>query len=353
MPSYTIDRASAHVRLSIYLNEFERVFPFPLTYINHCLISLKTYVCLNKLNLFQDFGRGLLSPEIKPSMTVQPFTNEQLNYFKFASIVLNEFVIALRQTFKSMWDNIFGHRPGYQPWDNSMVVRNLFLAEEGGKSKVPTHISYEEWDCTALFQATIYARSFATPDSKGHYKTLSEMYVRHHKVPPGKFHPSVVSPSGNTAETFALAIDQLRLLRNSLCHSDKSEIDKPTFDQYVQLAKEAFKALGIMTDPIDAIGGLTESDFPTKEVRRLEESLKQETRSYIECLEEVRSSVQCLEEVKSGVDKLIAQGNAMVKVEDLALLERKIDDLKLKIDRDQTGIKLFKILQDFLYIIRI
>ena len=353
MPSYTIDRASAHVRLSIYLNEFERVFPFPLTYIDYCFISLKTYVCLNKLNLFQDFGRGLLSPEIKPSMTVQPFTNEQLNYFKFASIVLNEFAIALRQTFKSMWDNRFGHRPGYQLWDNSTVVRNLFLAEEGGKSKVPTHISYEEWDCTALFQATIYARSFATPDSKGHYKTLSEMYVRHHKVPRGKFHPSVVSPSGNTAETFALAIDQLRLLRNSLCHSDKSEIDKPTFDQYVQLAKEAFKALGIKEDPIDAIGGLTESDFPTKEVRRLEESLKQETRSYIECLEEVRSSVQCLEEVKSGVDKLIAQGNAMVKVEDLALLERKIDDLKLKIDHDQTGIKLFKILQDFLYIIRI
>ena len=271
-------------------------------------------------------------------MAVQPFTNEQLNYFKFASIVLNEFAIALRQTFKSMWDNIFGHRHGYQPWDNSTVVRNLFLAEEGGKSKVPTHISYEEWDCTALFQATIYAKSFATPDSKGDDKTLGELYVKHHKVPRGKFHPSVVSPSGNTAETFALAIDQLRLLRNSLCHSDKSEIDKPTFDQYVQLAKEAFKALGIMTDPIDAIGGLTESDFPTKEVRRLEESLRQETRSYIECLEEVRSNVECLEEVRSGVDKLIAQGNAIVKVEDLALLERKIDDLKLKMDQDQTGI---------------
>ena len=147
-----------------------------------------------------------------------------------------------------------------------------------------------------------------------------------------------MSPSGNTAETFALAIDQLRLLRNSLCHSDKSEIDKPTFDQYVQLAKEAFKALGIITDPIDAIGGLTESDFPTKEVRKLEESLRQETRSYIECLEELRSGVECLEEVRSGVDKLVAQGNDMVKVEDLALLERKIDDLNLKMDQDSTGI---------------
>ena len=135
------------------------------------------------------------------------------------------------------------------------------------------------------------------------------------------------------------ALIWLRLLRNSLCHADRSEIDKPTFDQYVQLAKEAFKALGIITDPIDAIGGLTESDFPTKEVRKLEESLRQETRSYIECLEELRSGVECLEEVKSGVDKLIAQGNAIKeKVDDLALLKGEIDDLKLNMDEDQTGI---------------
>ena len=265
-------------------------------------------------------------------MALQPFTNEQLNHFKFATIVQDEFPIALRQTFKSMWDNTFGHRPGYQLWDNSTVVRNLFLAEEGGKTKVPTHISYEEWDCTALFQATIYARSFATPDSKGHYKTLSEMYVRHHKVPRGKFHPSVVSPSGNTAETFALAIDQLRLLRNSLCHSDKSEIDKPTFDQYVQLTKEAFKALGVTTDPIDAIGGLTESDFPTEEVRKLEESVRQWTRSYMEFLEEERSIVEGLEEMRSSLDNLIVQMNA------IPVLEGKIDDLKLKMDQNQTGI---------------
>ena len=159
------------------------------------------------------------------------------------------------------------------------------------------------------------------PDSKGHLKTLSELYVKHHKVPLGKFHPSVVSSSGNKAETFALAIDQLRLLRNWLCHSDKSKIDKPTFDQFVQLAKEAFKALRIVTDPIDVIGGFTESDFPTKEVRKLEESLRQETKSYIECLEEVRSDF----------DKLVAQGNA---------IEEKVDDLALKLNmhKDQTGI---------------
>ena len=265
-------------------------------------------------------------------MALQPFTNEQLNHFKFATIVQDEFPIALRQTFKSMWDNKFGHRPGYQLWDNSTVVRNLFLAEEGGKTKVPTHISYEEWDCTALFQATIYARSFATPDSKGHYNTLGELYVKHHKVPLGKFHPSVVSPSGNTAETFALAIDQLRLLRNSFCHSHRSALDKPTFDQYVQLTKEAFKALGVTTDPIDAIGGLTESDFPTEEVRKLEESVRQWTRSYMEFLEEERSIVEGLEEMRSSMDNLIVQMNA------IPVLEGKIDDLKLKMDQNQTGI---------------
>ena len=67
-----------------------------------------------------------------------------------------------------------------------------------------------------------------------------------------------------------------------------------------------------------------QSDFPTKEVHKLEESLRQETRSYIECLEEVRSGVECLEEVRSVVNKLVAQDNVIkVKVEDLTLLEGK------------------------------
>ena len=273
----------------------------------------------------------------KPNMALQPFRDEQLNYFKFASIVLNEFASALRQTFKSMWDNTFGHRSGYQLWDDSTAVRSLFLAEEGGKTKVPTHLSYDEWDCTALFQATIYAQSFALSDSKGHHRTLSELYVKHHKIPHGKFHASVVSPGGNKAETFALAIDQLRLLRNSLCHSDKSEIDKITFDQYVQHAKEAFKALGIKADPIDAIGDLTESDFPTKEVRKLEEGIKQETRAYINFLEGVSSDIDALRALGNTIKGKV-EGTA--SKEDLALLERKIDDLKQGMAQDQTGIYL-------------
>ena len=209
-------------------------------------------------------------------MALQPFTHEQLNYFKFAFVVLNEFPKALRQTFKQMWDNTFGHLPGFKPWDDSLAVRNMFLAKEGGKTKVPTNLSYDEWDCSALFQASIFAQSFALPDSIGHHRTLSELYVKPHKLTHGNFHALVKSPTGNDAETFALAIDQLRLLRNAFCHSSSSNIDKPTFDQYIQLTKDAIKALGVTTDSIDAVGSLTEIDFPIQRVRTLEDDIRKE-----------------------------------------------------------------------------
>ena len=219
-------------------------------------------------------------------MALQPFTNEQLNYFKFAFVVLNELPKVLRQTFKQMWDNTFGHLPGYQPWDDSIVVRNMFLAKEGGKTKVPTHLPYEEWDCSALFQATIYAKSFALPDTTGHLRILCDLYLKHCKLPHGTFHSFVVSLSGNHAETFAMAIDQLRLLRNAFCHSFSTEIDKKTFDQYIQHTKDAITALGITTDPIDAVGSLTESDFPTEKVCKLKDDITKELLTEITFLKE-------------------------------------------------------------------
>ena len=225
-----------------------------------------------------------------------------------------------------MWDNNFAHRPGYQLWDDSTAVRKLFLRTEGGTTKVPIHLTYEEWDCTALFQATIYAKSFALPDSTGHDKTLSDLYVKPRKVAHGMFHASVVSTSANNAETFALAIDQLRLLRNSLCHSHTSEIDKPTFDRYVQHAKNAFTALGVTTDPIDVIGGLSESDFSINKVQELEKRIKElekrimeETQAYLGFLEGI---------VSSGIDDIKHQVKATATKEDIALLLRKINDLK-------------------------
>ena len=250
-------------------------------------------------------------------MALQPYGDEELNYFKFSSIMLNEFPKALRQAFKTMWDNTFGHRPGFQKWDDSNAVRNFFASEEGGLTRVPVHQSFNEWDCTALFQATIYAGSFALPDSKGDQKTLSDLYVKPRGVPPGSFHTYVVSPGRNNAETFALAIDQLRLLRNLLCHSRSSEMDKTAFDQCIQEAGDAFKALGVTTNSTDAIESLTESDFPTNEVRKLEQGIKEETRAYITFLEATRS----------GIEELSQKVESTASKEDIAILEQKIDEL--------------------------
>ena len=187
-------------------------------------------------------------------MVLVQFQDEEHNNFaKFALTVSGEFPKALRKAFVSKWDKTYGNLPGYQLWDDSLAVRNLFLGTEKGKTKVPTHLSYNEWDCSALFQATIYARSFALNRTSRHYKTLSDLYVRSRNLSAGSFHRCLKSPTGNSDETFALAIDQLRLLRNAFCHSSSSELDKLTFDLYLKFAKNAFDALGVSTDGIDAI----------------------------------------------------------------------------------------------------
>ena len=260
---------------------------------------------------------------------LQPFSDEQLNFFKFSSLVLNEFPKALRQTFKTMWDNTYGHRPGFQLWDDSTAVRNMFDSEEaksGKKTKVPVLQSYNEWDCTNLFQATIFARSFASPASTGSSTTLSDSYVKPRAVPYGSFHACVVSPGGNMTETIALAIDQLRLLRNSLCHSTSSEMDKATFDQRVNYTRDAFQALGGSTASIDAFVSLAESDFPTNEVRKLEARIRDETRAYIKCLEDFREGLESLK-------KQVEVDNA--SKDDITRLEKKIDELKVGRDEQE------------------
>ena len=251
---------------------------------------------------------------------------EELNYFKFSYLVLNVFPNSLRQTFKTMWDNTFGHRRGFQLWDDSPAVRNLFVSTEGGTTRVPTHLSYNEWDCTALFQATIFAQSFALPDSSGHHRPLGDLYVKRRGVRFGSFHESVVSPVGNNAETFALAIDQLRLLRNSLCHSTSSEMDKITFDQRVQHAKDAFKALGATTAVIDAVGSLTESDFPTNEVHKLEQRMREEFQAYIKFLEDMSSDISELTALSTAIKRRVESDTA--DKEDIAMLGQKIAEIK-------------------------
>lgn len=219
---------------------------------------------------FPVWGVGPDQTRVKRMVIVQ-YKEDQLNFLKFTSIVTDDIPKALRQTFKRMWEKKFGH------WDDSEAVRKSFKAKEGGTAtkvpRLPTHLSYEEWDCTALFQATIFAQSFALPDSTGNYKTLSDMYVIPLRLPPGAFHASVVSSSGDYYETVALAIDQLRLLRNMMSHQAKCEMSKGTFEQSLQLVKDAFKALGLKTDKIDAIGS-DQFGFPTSEVADLKRKIQ-------------------------------------------------------------------------------
>ena len=204
-------------------------------------------------------------------MAVKPFTKEELNFFKFSSIVLDEFPKMLRETFIKMWDTKIASSPGYMPWDDSVTVRNLLLKREGGKTDVPTTKSINEWDCTALFAATIYSNTFGKGTSKS-TKTLSQQYIKGKK--PSPFHSSVISPSGNQDETVTLAIDQLRLLRNALCHTPKPTLAIAKFSNFIQLVKDAFTACGVSVVRIDEIGCLEEEDFPTEQVNKLNDRMK-------------------------------------------------------------------------------
>ncbi|CAB3996059.1 Nephrocystin-3 [Paramuricea clavata] len=222
-------------------------------------------------------------------MAVKPFSEEELNFFKFSSIVLDEVPTMLRQTFITMWDNKISTLPGYQVWDDSAMVRNLLLTREGGKADIPTNKSINEWDCTALFKATIYSNTFGLTTCKS-TKTLCQQYLKGKK--PSPFHSSVISLSGNPDETVTLAIDQLRLLRNTLCHIPKPKISKVDFNYYIQLAKDAFTATGVPVVRIDDIGCLKEEDFPTAKVNDLIDGMKtelQETNKFLqqEVMEEI------------------------------------------------------------------
>ena len=258
------------------------------------------------------------------------FSPEQLNFFKFSTVVLDEFPVALRQVFVFMWDNLVAGAP---KWDDSVAVRNLFLAKEGGKTKyVPTGKSIKEWDCTALFEATIFAKTFAMPGGTGRLRTLKELYAK--SPPGGTFHHTVISSTGNQAETYALALDQLRLLRNTLCHQISTrKIDKATLDGYVLLAKEAFTALGQNTTRIDEIGKLAEEDFPTARLQQVEDELKKEKNAAIKFqqiedhLKKIESQVEDvglgLKDVTTGVT------DVKVQVEDVG---SDVKELKAGVD---------------------
>ena len=288
------------------------------------------------------------------------FSSEQLNFFKFSTVVFEELPIALRQVFADLWDTLVAPLPGFKKWDDSLLVRNLFLNKEGGKTRyVPTSKSYHDWDCTALFEATLFSKTFSVPDGKGGVASLAKMYVTPRGVPDGVFHPSVFSPSGNKAETYALALDQLRRLRNTLCHQNSTrEIVKADFDSYIHLAKDAFRALGLKSAKIDDVGKLGEKDFPTARLQQLEEELRAERFKPIEDMLDqmrrdgteikkdiihVKTKVEDVKtEVKTAVTVLKeAVTDAQTKIEDHIATQVKtaVTDVQTKVEDVRTQVK--------------
>lgn len=116
-----------------------------------------------------------------------------------------------------------------------------------------------------MCQATINAKSFA--NSTG--QTLHDLYLRPLRLPFGRFHSSVVSPRGDPEETRALAIDQLRRVKNLLAHLADDKMDQVTFDRNIHRTMEAFQALGVSTKEIQKLGNLPESDLLTSQSSKL------------------------------------------------------------------------------------
>ena len=255
-------------------------------------------------------------------------------------MVLYEFPEALRQIFVDMWDTRIAPHHSNQVWDDSVGVHQLLLNIEGPKTKIPKNCSFRDWDCTTLFQATLYAKSFALPDSKGNMKTLGELYLRNRKLVPGQFHSTVASPSGDPNETIALAIDQLRLLRNTVFHSFSPCVVKGTFNDYVKYAKEAFTAVSLSTKSLETIGNLPESNLPTMEVEKLNEKIQKERNDFNQFLvievkgglEDIREATEetktKMEETKTKMDETIENvGEIKIKLDEV--LEKQKTEGKL------------------------
>ena len=173
----------------------------------------------------------------------------------------------------------------------------------------------------------------------GGHTVLSDFYIKPLGLACGSFHASVVGLSKEKVETFALAIDQLRLLRNFLLHSATPEMDKATFDRHVQLSKDAFKALGLKSDPIDEIGSLTDSDFPTEEVHKMEREIRKElqaNKTFLQDVKEelchvkdelqcIRSDIAQLQTIEDEREKATTATNQETK-DSIAELKEKVED---------------------------
>ena len=126
------------------------------------------------------------------------------------------------------------------------------------------------------------------------------------------------------------------------------KIDKTTFDHYIQLAKDAFAALGQDTTRIDEIGKLDEEDFPTSKVQKLEEELKREKDAAIKFKQVNDHLVQIESQIKAvGSDVKTAATEVQLKVEEVASdmitaardVRTKVKEVRSDVEKEVTAIK--------------
>lgn len=256
-----------------------------------------------------------------------PFSNDRLNFFKFCKAVLDEFPLALRQVFTFLWNN--SEERSHPKWDDTDEVRNIFLKEEDWGKNVPTSYSFKEWNCAVLFQATLYAKKFGEIDGNGGRRTLKQLYVKR-ELSKDAFHPGIGRRFRKQPETFALALDQLRLLRNALCyHNKEQEVDDERLDSYLKRAKEAFAALHQDNTRLDNVEKLKIHCFSTEECKRLASKLTQETEAAIKFnqMEDLsagdekprkRDVVADLQDVK------VSSNNTKAKKEEKSFVEKEV-----------------------------
>lgn len=249
------------------------------------------------------------------------FSLEQLNFFKFATVVFDEFPVALRLVFVFLWDNLVPTAPGTPIWDDSETVMNMFLAKEGDAIKLAPTLNESYKECpmpsptiSALFNAIRFAQTFDMPDGTGGVSTLDNLYVRL----PSVRRPSVIRLRSQT-ETSALALDELRLLLCALLNPQNIDegFDEVTFDNYIQRTKDAFTALGQDTTRIDEIRKLSEEAFPPARIQKLKDKLKRE---------------------KSAAIKFKQVDDHPNKIEfELTILKRKLEDVESGVKCVKTG----------------
>ena len=216
-------------------------------------------------------------------MVIRTFTDNQIKHFRVNAIISDVIADGLRAYFVRKWNDEYGVK--YREWDDSKLVRQQFAILEN-KPLEPLTPPVREWDPTALFAATLRSKCFQVEDPRdGKFKSLSKLYVP--MLPDGTFHTDYIKRGEPDLKVEAIAVDQLRLLRNRVFHSTSTQMIGDTeYTNYIDLVKETFNALKLDVSPVDQISSMPlESRLPSNEVEKLHWRYEKDRKDYLDLLE--------------------------------------------------------------------